>query len=312
MTLGIAAAVAACLFWGLTFVAPLLLTGFAPAEIAAGRFLAYGLFSAALMTSAGASAWRAPARIWLAALLLTLAANVGYYLLLIFAIRLAGSALPTLIIGILPVSVAVAANLRNRELAWPLLLLSCALILGGIVLVQMSGIRWRQQSSDPVWYGLGIAAAVGALALWTWFAVANAAFLRRHPEIAPGEWSSRMGVMSLPATLLILPLLAFPDFPIANTPEGGARPAWDFVQVSILIGVGATWIATWLWNRASQALPTSLAGQLLVFETVFGLAYAFALEGKAPPPLAWAGMALLLAGVVLGIRSARRPSLPGG
>jgi drug/metabolite transporter (DMT)-like permease len=82
--------------------------------------------------------------------------------------------------------------------------------------------------------------------------------------------------------------------------------------VSILIGVGATWIATWLWNRASQALPTSLAGQLLVFETVFGLAYAFALEGKAPPPLAWAGMALLLAGVVLGIRSARRPSLPGG
>lgn len=308
MALGIGAAIAACLFWGLTFVAPLLLPGFAPAEIAIGRFVAYGAFSALLMGLGRAAAWRGPARLWLVALGLTLAANVGYYLLLIFAIRLSGSALPTLIIGVLPVSVAVAANLRQRELAWPQLFVSCALILGGIALVHLAGIEWRQQASDAFGYGLGVALAVGALALWTWFAVANAAFLRRHPEIAPGAWSSRMGVMTLPATLLVLPLLALgQDFPIATTPAGGVRPAWDFVQVSLWVGIGATWVATWLWNRASQALPTSLAGQLLVFETVFGLAYAFALAGKAPPPLAWAGMALLFAGVVLGIRAARRP-----
>jgi drug/metabolite transporter (DMT)-like permease len=255
MALGIGAAIAACLFWGLTFVAPLLLTGFAPAEIAIGRFVAYGVFSALLMAASGSQAWRGPARFWLAALLLTLAANVGYYLLLLFAIRLAGSALPTLIIGVLPVSVAVAANLRRRELAWPLLLLACALILGGIALVHLAGIEWRQQAGDPFWYGLGIALAVGALALWTWFALANAAFLRRHPEMAPGAWSSRMGVMTLPATLLVLPLLMLgQDFPIATTPEGGVKPAWDFVQVSLWVGIGATWVATWLWNRASQAL----------------------------------------------------------
>ena len=310
MALGIGAAIAACLFWGLTFVAPLLLSGFSPAEIAIGRFAVYGAFSAILMAFAGAAAWRGPARLWLAALAFTLAANVGYYLFLIFAIRFAGSALPTLIIGVLPVTVAVAANLRRRELAWPLLLLSSALILGGIALVQMSGLKWRQQAGDPFWYGLGIALAVGALALWTWFAVANAAFLRHHPEIEPGAWSSRMGLMTLPATLLVIPLLALgQDFPIATTPEGGVKPFWAFVQVSLWVGIGATWIATWLWNRASQALPTSLAGQLLVFETVFGLAYAFVLEGRAPPPLAWGGMALLFAGVILGIRAAKRTSL---
>lgn len=307
MALGIGAAIAACLFWGLTFVAPLLLSGFSPAEIAIGRFVAYGAFSAILLAFAGGAAWRGPLRHWLAALLFTLAANVGYYLLLIFAIRFAGSALPTLIIGVLPVTVAVAANLRSRELAWPLLIVSSALILAGIALVQFSGLRWRQQASDPLWYGLGVALAVGALALWTWFAVANAAYLRRHPEIAPGAWSTRMGVMTLPATLLVLPLLWLgQDFPIATTPEGGVKPFWQFVQISLWVGIGATWIATWLWNRASQALPTALAGQLLVFETVFGLAYAFVLENKAPPLLAWGGMALLFAGVVLGIRSARR------
>ena len=234
MALGIGAAIAACLFWGLTFVAPLLLSGFSPAEIAIGRFVAYGGFSALLMAFAGRAAWAGPARLWLVALAFTLAANVGYYLLLIFAIRFAGSALPTLIIGVLPVTVAVAANLRRRELGWLLLLVSCALILAGIALVQIAGIKWRQQASGALWYGIGIALAVGALALWTWFAVANAAFLRRHPEIEPGVWSSRMGLMTLPATLLILPLLALgQDFPIATTPEGGVKPLWTFVQVSL-------------------------------------------------------------------------------
>jgi drug/metabolite transporter (DMT)-like permease len=309
MALGIGAAIAACLFWGLTFVAPLLLSGFAPAEIAIGRFVAYGAFSALVMAFMGRAAWKGPARLWLTAFAFTLAANVGYYLLLIFAIRFAGSALPTLIIGVLPVTVAVAANLKSRELGWPMLLVSCALILGGIALVQIAGIKWRQQASGALWYGIGIALAVGALALWTWFAVANAAFLRRHPEIRPGVWSSQMGVMTLPAALLILPLLALgPDFPIATAPEGGVRKLWALIEVSLWIGIGATWIATWLWNRASQALPTSLAGQLLVFETVFGLAYAFLLEGKVPPLLAWAGMALMFAGVVLGIRAAKKPA----
>src|SRR5262245_42781366 len=107
MAWGVGGAVAGCLFWGLTFVAPLVLTGCSPAEIAIGRFVAYGAFSWLMMIFAAGDAWRGPARHWLAALLFTLASNLGYYLLLIFSIRFAGPALPTLIIGVLPVSVAV-------------------------------------------------------------------------------------------------------------------------------------------------------------------------------------------------------------
>jgi drug/metabolite transporter (DMT)-like permease len=41
------------------------------------------------------------------------------------------------------------------------------------------------------------------------------------------------------------------------------------------IGLFAVWLGTLCWNEASQRLPTALAGQLIVFETLSALAYAF-------------------------------------
>ncbi|HVL56557.1 MAG TPA: EamA/RhaT family transporter, partial [Burkholderiaceae bacterium] len=49
--------------------------------------------------------------------------------------------------------------------------------------------------------------------------------------------------------------------------------------------------------------PTSLAGQLIVFETLAALLYAFALRGAVPSAAALAGIGLLVAGVVLGVRA---------
>jgi drug/metabolite transporter (DMT)-like permease len=45
-----------------------------------------------------------------------------------------------------------------------------------------------------------------------------------------------------------------------------------------------------------------LAGQLIVFETLAALAYAFWLRGHWPEPLTLAGIALLVAGVIGGVR----------
>lgn len=76
------------------------------------------------------------------------------------------------------------------------------------------------------------------------------------------------------------------------------------------IGLGASWLGTLCWNRASQLLPTSIAGQLIVFETLAALLYAFLLRGEVPDGGTLAGIALLIAGVVLGIRAL--PSRPAG
>jgi drug/metabolite transporter (DMT)-like permease len=56
------------------------------------------------------------------------------------------------------------------------------------------------------------------------------------------------------------------------------------------------------WNEASQRLPTTLVGQLIVFETLAALAYGYALRGAAPAGLALLGIGLLIAGVVWALK----------
>jgi drug/metabolite transporter (DMT)-like permease len=70
----------------------------------------------------------------------------------------------------------------------------------------------------------------------------------------------------------------------------------------LAIGLLASWLGTLCWNAASQRLPTALAGQLIVFETLAALAYAFALRGQWPEPLTLTGIALLVVGVIAGMR----------
>jgi len=50
-------------------------------------------------------------------------------------------------------------------------------------------------------------------------------------------------------------------------------------------------------------LPTSLVGQLIVFETLSALSYAYLWRGSFPGGATLSGAALLVAGVVLGVRS---------
>jgi drug/metabolite transporter (DMT)-like permease len=78
---------------------------------------------------------------------------------------------------------------------------------------------------------------------------------------------------------------------------------WRFVGLMLAIGLFASWLGTLCWNEASQRLPTTLVGQLIVFETLAALAYAFLLRGQAPEPLTLLGVVLLVAGVVWALRA---------
>ena len=106
-------ALAAGLVWGLVFVAPLLLPEYPAAMLSFGRYLAFGLIAlplAGLDRRRLALLTRAD---WVEALKLALVGNIVYYLFLSAAIQRAGGPLPTMIIGTLPVIIAVASNLRD-------------------------------------------------------------------------------------------------------------------------------------------------------------------------------------------------------
>ena len=76
--------------------------------------------------------------------------------------------------------------------------------------------------------------------------------------------------------------------------------------MSLLLGLAASWLGTLLWNKASHLLPAALVGQLIVFETLSALLYAFLWYGRWPTAGEAAGIGLLVVGVLGGVRVFRR------
>ncbi len=61
------------------------------------------------------------------------------------------------------------------------------------------------------------------------------------------------------------------------------------------------------WNRASRLLPLTLTGQMIVFETLFALLYAFAWQQRWPSLLEALAIVMLMAGVMLCAHAHRTP-----
>ena len=314
MLTGTLFALAAGLMWGLVFVVPLLLPDYPPALLSAARYLAFGLIALPLAVVDRARLRGLTRADWIEAAKLALVGNLVYYLFLAAAIQRAGGPLPTMIIGTLPVVIAVAANLRDARrdgrLPWRRLAPSLFVIAVGIALVNHAELRHLkgQPSIDPGRYALGALLAVGALACWTWYPLRNADWLRAHRDRSPRAWATAQGVATLPLALASLAgvtlWLAAAGGPF-EVPLGPAPQR--FVGLMLAVGLLASWLGTLCWNEASQRLPTALAGQLIVFETLAALAYAFVLRGAPPPPVTLAGIALLFAGVVSALRVKPEP-----
>ncbi|MBI3369688.1 MAG: DMT family transporter [Burkholderiales bacterium] len=318
MWTGVLFALAAGLMWGLVFIGPLLLPDYPAALQSFGRYLAFGLIALPLALADRARLAQLTRADWIEALKLALIGNIVYYLFLASAIQRAGGPLPTMIIGTLPVVIAVSSNLRDHardgRLPWARLLPSLLLIAAGIACVNRVELRALRAdpTADLMRYASGAALAVGAVVCWTWYPLRNADWLRAHPDRSPRAWATAQGVATLP-----LALAGYAAYWVwsAATQQSfampfGPRPLY-FIGLMAAIGLFASWLGTLCWNESSQRLPTSLAGQLIVFETLSALAYAFVVRGRAPGWVTLAGVALLVAGVASALRvRPAPPSLP--
>lgn len=314
MWIGTLYALVAGLMWGLVFVGPLLLPEYPAALQSVGRYLAFGLIALPLAWVDRTALGRLTRADWIEALKLAAIGNLLYYLCLASAIQRAGAPLPTMIIGTLPVVIAVSANLRNHRrdgrLPWARLWPALLLIAAGIACVnqvELDALR-RDPHADLARYAHGAALALVAVACWTWYPLRNADWLRAHPDRHPRTWATAQGVATLPLALLGYALLWL-GMGVAGSEFAmpfGPRPL-AFLGLMAAIGLFASWLGTLCWNEASQRLPTALAGPLIVFETLAALSYAFVLRGRPPEPLTLLGIALLLAGVVVALRIRPEP-----
>lgn len=96
------------------------------------------------------------------------------YLLLAVGLRFAGAPVATSLVGIIPVMVAVAGNLVEREFPWRRLVLPLALILPGLLAINLAGTGAGAPAGEDRLFGL--LCTLGTVGLWTFYAVANARF----------------------------------------------------------------------------------------------------------------------------------------
>ena len=148
------------------------------------------------------------------------------------------------------------------------------LILIGLVVVNIPHFK---TTSSPSSYSLGLVCSFAALIAWSWYVVANSRFLKHHPEVKSSDWATLVGVATLFWVLVFALFLAL-FFENQLHMEKYLTLNFElkrFLLGSLILGLLCSWIGGGLWNRASLYLPVSLAGQLMIFETVFGVIFVY-------------------------------------
>lgn len=305
MALGFLYGVLACMIWGFVYLVPEVLPGYPPALMAAGRFVSFGLVALPLAWMERREFAHYTLKDWFVVSKLGVIGNIVYYWCLIEAIQNAGVPVSGMAMSAVPVLVAAVSNMRDkkkgRALAWSRLIPGLFLIICGFALASMTEFEMVVKASADggmrFWYG--VLMAVGALLLWTWYPICNADWLLAHPERSPRAWSTAQGLATFPFAVLMY--FVFWKMEPVGTPLFGADPVW-FVSVMVITGLMGSWVGIVFWNAMSQRLPTALAGQMIVFETIFAVLYAHVLRQAWPQWNMTAGMVLLLAGVLLSLK----------
>jgi drug/metabolite transporter (DMT)-like permease len=299
--IGVACGLGAGAMWGLVFLAPKVAPDASPMLMSAGRYLAYGIIAALLL----APRWKRvaallDARAWRALAWLSLAGNIVYYLFLVVSVHFAGVAASALIVGMVPVVVAVW-GLRDpdapplKKVGPPILLAAFAVALIGWESLSRDAAAGRDAVSVLIGLGCGLA----ALLSWSAYAVGNSRWMARLPQVGAHDWSLLTGVVTGAFALL----LAVPALLGAGgaTAEQWARLA----AVSVGVAVLASIVGNAFWNQASRLLPLSMLGQMIVFETLFAFLYGYLWEGRGPTVVEIVAMILMIVSVVWCLRAHR-------
>lgn len=290
--------------WGLVFLAPKFVPEASPFLLSAGRYIAYGLIAALLI----APRWKRlvgllDRKTWWALVWLSLTGNIVYYLFLVVSVHYAGVAASALIVGAVPVVVALW-GLRDKD-SPPILKVGPPIAVAAlaIALIGYESVTRGQLAADAsgLSVGIGLVAALIALVLWTTYAVGNSRWMTRMTHVSSHDWSLLIGVVTGALSLCLVPIavMTIGDLP-ANF--------WSrFLLVSFGVAILASVVGNAFWNRASRLLPLTMLGQMIVFETLFAFLYGFIWEQRGPSIIEIVAMALMVVSVVWCVR-AHRPS----
>lgn len=313
MFAGVLYALVAGLMWGLIFVGPLIVPEYPASLQSMGRYLALGLIALPVSWAGRKQLRKLTRHDWWTALKLTMMGNLIYYLCLASAIQRTGGPISTMIIGTLPVVIPVFANLlyskRDGKLPWRRMAPALGCTLAGLVCVNIAELSHGIPHFTLWRYLCGIVLALVSVVCWTWYALRNARWLKENPTHHPLMWAAAQALVTLPVSLAgYVAVCWWLSTSVATFPlPFGPRPE-VFILLMVAIAVLCSWVGALCWNQASQRLPTVVLGPLIVFETLAGLLYTFLMRHSIPPLVTLSGIAFLVLGVVMAVRS--RPAPP--
>ncbi|WP_152620975.1 hypothetical protein [Bradyrhizobium japonicum] len=306
--IAIASGLAAGALWALAFIAPALVSPFDGTKLTLLRYAVFGISSGVVLALLPRERWWPLAKAyWPSLLVLALAGNTLYYLLLSEALQLAGTLLPTMIIGTLPVVIPAIAGVQTglfsaRRLFWPGLL-----ILSGLGLhISPVGEVAAKDGTIPQ-TSVGTVLALAALVSWAVYGLKNAALLASFQRADLVTWTALIGVATLGTLPLVVVFVLLDGSLMLDA--GQWQPWLALIFWGLVLGLLSSWVATWLWNLASCVLTGEVLGYLIVSETVFAILYNFLVERRFPNTFELPSLVLLVSGVAIGIHTAPRSKL---
>jgi drug/metabolite transporter (DMT)-like permease len=297
MKKGITAGISSGIFWGLPFLVPSILDSFSTLEIVIGRFFFFGITSLIFLPSAYKLFTSLSLKDKFLIVALSATGFSLYSLCLFAAVKYTDGIISSLVVGTIPLIIVLVSKPKFNKLLFAgliLILLGLFFLLIFPVLSNMMIIK----SSNLI----GLLLLLAAIFMWVWFAIYSTKFLHRNPKINTRNYTSLIGITNL---ILVSPAIFFIDgiSVITHSPKLPSYLLW-----TAILGIGASWIANWLWAFCSKHCPSSISGILIVSETVFGLTYSFIFQQRLPRIHETTAIILLIIGVIFTVRSQRHLS----
>lgn len=299
---GIFAGLAAGALWGLIFIAPLGVAPYTGVDLAIGRYLVFAVTSLLIFALIRASRTPLTLREFGTGIFLGMLGYGSFYGFLVIAVAHAGPQISALVIGLLPILLAIAGNIDGgKQLPWKSLLAPILMIGAGLALVHGWALLDADTPEQRGQIALGILAALGSVASWVGFGIINARALAKWPDMNTLTWTGLHGI-GAGIGILLFGGAAMP-FGLVRLHELGflwpeAKP---LVVWSLVVGFFGAWVASYLWVVATKRLPLVLSGQLFVAEPGFGVIYGFLWQQRLPNWAETIGITAVFGGVLIGI-----------
>jgi len=300
MKMGIVYTLLTCFLWGVSFPAALFVPEYSGIYLGLARAVLIGLLSVGSVFASFKAFKALKHRDWHWAIFLALVGQIIQPVCFFLSVMYAGVAVASICYGGCPVLVAIIANLRDRRNGKPYvrmtsLIVPLTLIVLGFVFsnyTEFAELAHAERSQTD--FFLGLVFGLSSTALFTAYTICNADWMLAHKKADPTMWFSAQCLVALPIALTIYPLCASLDPGMPGLL--GAAPL-RFVFVMLVVSVLCSFVPGILYNMAAARIPTSLLGQLLVMETVFGIIAGQVVMLEVPSLPLTAGIVMFLFGV---------------